>query len=40
VLTRTIGGSAVRAVALEEDWIAAAPAEDTVKLLDKGYRLT
>ena len=41
VLLRTIGGSAVRAVALERGLIAAAPfsAEDTVKLLDKGYRL-
>lgn len=41
VTLRAIGESAVRAVALERGLIAAAPfsAEDTVKLLDKGYRL-
>ena len=41
VTLRAIGESAVRAIALERGLIAAAPfsAEDTVKLLDKGYRL-
>lgn len=41
VTLRAIGGTAVRAVALEKGLIAAAPfsAEDAVKLLDKGYPL-
>ena len=39
VILRAIGGTAVRAVALEKGLIAAAPfsAEDAVRLLDKGY---
>jgi NitT/TauT family transport system substrate-binding protein len=39
VVLRAIGGTAVRAVALERGLIAAAPfsAEDAVRLLDKGY---
>lgn len=39
VMLRAIGGTALRAIALEKGLIAAAPfsAEDTVKLLDKGY---
>jgi NitT/TauT family transport system substrate-binding protein len=39
VTLRAIGGTALRAVALERGVIAAAPftAEDTIKLLDKGY---
>jgi NitT/TauT family transport system substrate-binding protein len=39
VVLRAIGGTAVRAVALEKGLIAAAPfsAEDAVRLLDKGY---
>ena len=38
-ILRAIGGTAVRAVALERGLIAAAPfaAEDSVRLLDKGY---
>lgn len=36
---RAIGGTAVRAIALEKGLIAAAPfsAEDAIRLLDKGY---
>ena len=39
VTLRAIGGTALRAVALERGVIAAAPftAEDTIRLLDKGY---
>jgi NitT/TauT family transport system substrate-binding protein len=39
VTLRAIGGTALRAIALERGLIAAAPfsAEDTVRLLDKGY---
>ncbi|HEU4340817.1 MAG TPA: ABC transporter substrate-binding protein [Candidatus Binatia bacterium] len=39
VILRAIGGTSVRAVALERGLIAAAPfsAEDAVRLLDKGY---
>lgn len=39
VVLRAIGGTAVRAVALDRGLIAAAPfsAEDAVRLLDKGY---
>ncbi len=39
VTLRAIGGTVVRAVALEKGMISAAPfsAEDTVRLLDKGY---
>ena len=39
VVLRAIGGTTVRAVALEKGLIAAAPfsAEDAVRLLDKGY---
>lgn len=39
VILRAIGGTAVRAIALEKGLIAAAPfsAEDAVRLLDKGY---
>jgi len=39
VTLRAIGGTAVRAIALEKGLIAAAPfsAEDAVRLLDKGY---
>lgn len=39
VILRAIGGTTVRAVALEKGLIAAAPfsAEDAVRLLDKGY---
>jgi len=39
VVLRAIGGTALRAVALEKGLIAAAPfsAEDTVRLLDKGF---
>src|SRR5215475_13037328 len=39
VVLRAIGGTALRAVALEKGLIAAAPfsAEDTVRLLDKGH---
>jgi NitT/TauT family transport system substrate-binding protein len=39
VVLRAIGGTAVRAIALENGHIAAAPfsAEDAVRLLDKGY---
>jgi len=39
VVLRAIGGTTLRAVALEKGLIAAAPfsAEDAVKLLDKGY---
>jgi NitT/TauT family transport system substrate-binding protein len=39
VILRAIGGTALRAVAIERGVIAAAPftAEDTVRLLDKGY---
>jgi NitT/TauT family transport system substrate-binding protein len=39
VVLRAIGGTAVRAIALEKGHIAAAPfsAEDAVRLLDKGY---
>jgi NitT/TauT family transport system substrate-binding protein len=39
VILRAIGGTAVRAVALEKGLIGAAPfsAEDAVRLLDKGY---
>jgi sulfonate transport system substrate-binding protein len=39
VTLRAIGGSALRVIALEKGLIAAAPfsAEDTVKLLDKGF---
>ena len=39
VTLRAIGGTAVRAIALERGLIAAAPfsAEDAVRLLDKGY---
>jgi NitT/TauT family transport system substrate-binding protein len=38
-ILRAIGGTAVRAIALEKGLIAAAPfsAEDSVRLLDKGY---
>jgi ABC-type nitrate/sulfonate/bicarbonate transport system substrate-binding protein len=41
VVLRAIGGTAVRAIALEKGHIAAAPfsAEDAVRLLDKGYPL-
>ena len=39
VTLRAIGGTALRAIALEKGVIAAAPftAEDTIRLLDKGY---
>lgn len=39
VILRAIGGTTVRAIALEKGLIAAAPfsAEDAVRLLDKGY---
>jgi ABC-type nitrate/sulfonate/bicarbonate transport system substrate-binding protein len=39
VTLRAIGGTAVRAIALEKGLIAAAPfsAEDAVRLLDKGF---
>ena len=39
VTLRAIGGTALRAIALERGIIAAAPftAEDTIRLLDKGY---
>ena len=39
VILRAIGGTALRAIAIERGVIAAAPftAEDTVRLLDKGY---
>jgi sulfonate transport system substrate-binding protein len=41
VALRAIGGTALRAIALEKGLIAAAPfsAEDAVRLLDKGYPL-
>ena len=39
VILRAIGGTALRAIALERGLIAAAPfsAEDTIRLLDKGH---